>query len=151
MKKILQIIGTIFLLVVASVVGLVSYSYFKAEEYNNTAVPFIKEKIPELSSWNSEVMQKYRAPSTLEISLDENLTQVTTRLTKLGELKSFEEPEFVNIESSAVASNKEQTLATYNILSRYENGDALFTVKLLEVDGGFSLYTFHVTLSDLVE
>jgi hypothetical protein len=144
MKKILQAIIIIFLLIVALIISLVTYSYFKAEQYNNSAVPYIKQKIPELSSWNPEVMKKYIAPDTSQKKTDEYLTILTLRLAELGQLKNFDEPQFVNIESIETLLDGKQTIATYNILTRYENGDANITIRLLEGDDGFKIYTFYV-------
>jgi hypothetical protein len=144
MKKILQAIIIIFLLIVALIISLVTYSYFKAEQYNNSAVPYIKQKIPELSSWNPEVMKKYIAPDTSQKNTDEYLTIITLRLAELGQLKNFDEPQFVNIESIETLLDGKQTIATYNILTRYENGDTNITIRLLEGDDGFKIYTFYV-------
>jgi hypothetical protein len=144
MKKILQAIIIIFLLIVALIISLVTYSYFKAEQYNNSAVPYINQKIPELSSWNPEEMKKYIAPDTSQKNTDEYLTILTLKLAELGQLKNFDEPQFVNIESIETLLDGKQTIATYNILTRYENGDANITMRLLEGDDGFKIYTFYV-------
>jgi hypothetical protein len=144
MKKILQAIIIIFLLIVALIISLVTYSYFKAEQYNNSAVPYINQKIPELSSWNPEVMKKYIAPDSSQKNTDEYLTILTLKLAELGQLKNFDEPQFVNIESIETLLDGKQTIATYNILTRYENGDANITIRLLEGDDGFKIYTFYV-------
>ncbi|MFT7491254.1 MAG: hypothetical protein ACI80S_000836 [Pseudohongiellaceae bacterium] len=144
MKKTLKIVGIVFLLFITLLIILISYSYFKSEQYNNAAIPYIKAKIPELSSWNSEVMEKYLTPKTEENNTSEYLKQSTLQLSTLGQLKNVEEPQFVNIDSEATPLNGKQTIATYNVLSRYENADVTIRIRLLEVDGAFEVYSFYI-------
>ena len=144
MKKTLQIVGIVFLLFITLLIILISYSYFKSEQYNNAAIPYIKAQIPELSSWNSEVMDKYLTPRTEGNNASEYLTQSTLQLSTLGQLTNIEEPQFVNIDSELTPLNGKQTIATYNVLSRYENGDVIIRIRLLEVDGAFEVYSFYI-------
>jgi len=110
-KKFLKIIGIIFLCIIALFGAIATYTYLKSAEYKETAVPYIKEKIPELSLWNPEVAKKYLAPEALEITKDEDLAKLMRWFSKLGNLKSFDEPQFVNVSSSATLSKGQQTIA----------------------------------------
>ena len=149
-KKVLKVIGIIFLCIIALFGAIATYTYMKSAQYEKTAVPYIKEKIPELSSWDPNVAKKYFAPEVLEITKDEDLIRLMRWFSKLGALKGIEEPQFINVSSSATVSNGQQTIASYTILAHYENGDANITIRLLEVENGFKIYQFHISSMALI-
>jgi len=123
----------------------------KSSEYSETAVPYINEKIPELSTWDPEVAKKYLAPGILAETKDEDLEKLMRWFSKLGALQSIEEPQFINVSSNATVANGQQTIATYTIMAHYENGDAAITMRLLEVEGGFKIYQFHLNSNALID
>ena len=144
MKKLLKILGVVFVCLACIVGVFAGYFYIKSAKYEKTAVPYIKEKIPELSTWDPAVSKKYMAPEVLELIKDDELNKLMHWLSKLGRLKGIEEPQFVNVSTSATTEHGKQTIATYNIAAHYENGDANITMRLLEVEGGFQIYQFYV-------
>jgi len=44
-----------------------------------------------------------------------------------------------------------QTIVEYEVDAKYENGDALLNIKLLERDGSFELYSFNLSSEVLLE
>ncbi len=151
MKKVFKVLGIIFLFTIISFGAIGVYTYLKTSEYSKTAVPYIKEKIPKLSSWDLAVAKQYLAPQVLETTKDEDLKKLMRWFSKLGSLKSIEEPQFVNVTSSATVANGKQTIATYTILANYENGVANITMRLLEVEDGFQIYQFHINSNALID
>lgn len=151
MKKVLKVLGIVFLVIVVFFSAIGVYTYLKSSEYSKTAVPYIKEKIHELSSWDSDVAKQYLAPQVLEMTKDEDLDKLMNWFSKLGSLKNIEEPQFVNVTSSATLANGQQTIATYTILANYENGVANITMRLLEVKDGFQIYQFHINSNALMD
>jgi len=150
-KKLLKVLGIIFLSIIVLFGTIGIYTYMKSSEYSETAVPYIKEKIPELSTWDAAVTKKYLAPEILAKTEDEDLEKLMRWFSKLGHLKNIEEPQFVNVSSNVTVSNGQQTIATYTILAHYENGDATITMRLLEIDGGFKIYQFHLNSNALID
>jgi hypothetical protein len=130
---------------------MAAYFYLKSHEYSKTAVPYIKKVIPEISTWDPVVSKKYMAADVLASLKDEDLNKLMHWLSKLGSLKSIEEPSFVNVSTSATVKNGKQTIATYTILAHYEHGDANITMRLLEFNNGFKVYQFNVNSNALIE
>ncbi len=150
MNKVFKILGIIFLLIIILFAGVAAYTYMKSSEYSKTAIPYINEKIPELSTWESSVAKKYLAPEILAKTQDADLERLMRWFSKLGSLKSIEEPQFINVSSITTISSGQQTIVTYTILAHYEKGDATITMRLLEVEGGFQIYQFHLNSNALI-
>jgi len=150
-KTALKVLGIIFLFIIILFGSVGIYTYMKSSEYSETAVPYINEKIPELSTWDHEVAKKHLAPGILAETKDEDLEKLMRWFSKLGALQSIEEPQFINVSSSATIANGQQTIATYTIIAHYENGDAAITMGLLEVEDGFKIYQFHLNSNALID
>ena len=150
MKKFLKILGIIFLSIIVIFALIGGWTYWKSTEYKETAVPYIKENIPRLSGWNAEVVKSLLAPSVLKVTKDEDLEKLMKWFSKLGDLKDIEEPQFVNVTTSATVVHSKQTIVTYSIPAHYQNGDAIITMRLLEVGEGFKVYQFHLASMALI-
>lgn len=151
MKKILKVLGIIFLVIVILIASLFAYTYLKSSEYNEEALPYIEKVIPELSTWNTKILKKYSAPEALANIKDEEFEKLMRWFSKLGNLKSIEKPKFVNFSNYSSLENGQKTILSYTILAHYENGDALIEMSLLEVENGFQVYRFHLNSSALID
>ena len=137
-------LGIIFLSIITFFVAIGAYTYMKQSEYSKTAVPYIKEKIPELSTWDPVIAKKYLVPEVLAETNDDDLEKLMRWFSKLGRLKSIEEPQFVSVSSSVTTKNGQRTMVTYTINTHYENGTAVITMKLLEAEDSFQIYQFQL-------
>lgn len=151
MKKALKILGIIFLAIIIVISSLFAYTYLKSSEYNEEAIPYIEKVIPELSTWNTEIVKKYSAPEALANIKDEELEKLMRWFSKLGNLKSIEKPKFVNFSNYSSLESGQKTILSYNIIAHYENGDALIEMRLLEVENGFQVYRFNLNSSALID
>ncbi|MFV1922553.1 MAG: hypothetical protein ACMZ63_08120, partial [Methylotenera sp.] len=59
MRKFLKVVGIIILSFVLLFVAIGFYVSTKSSEYETTAVPFIHEVIPKISSWDKAIFKKY--------------------------------------------------------------------------------------------
>ena len=150
MKRFLRVLGIIFLGIII-IFGLIGgWTYWKSTKYEETAVPYIKENIPKLSSWNLKITKSLLAPSILEMTTDDDLEKLMKWFSKLGSLKSIEEPQFININTTVTAEHGKQVIVLYNILAHYQNGDATITMRLLETEKGFEVYQFYLNSKALI-
>lgn len=147
-----------FKILIFMVIGIVfifgslgAYLSYKSAKYSETAVPYIKEKIPELSTWKFDVAKSLLAPSIREQTKDEDLKKILKWFSKLGQLEKIDEPQFVKVSKSATTEYGNQTIATYTIHAYYENGDAIITMGLLEVENGYGIFQFHLSSAALIE
>ena len=150
-KKILKGIGITVLVIVLLFIGIGSYTGYKTSEYEETAVPYLKEAVPALSKWDIELSKEYFSSIVFEDTTDEDLAKLFNWLSKLGVLESLEEFEFINLRSGVNTKLGSHKLVTYQTKAHFENGAALITVRLLDKDQVFKVYSFHVNSDALIE
>ena len=151
MKKVLMVFGGIFLVIVLAFAGMGLFAWYKSSQYDDTAVPYIKATIPEISTWNTELIKGYMAPQVLDETTDENFEKIINYLSKLGALITLGEPSFTRIHTGANIESGKQTIVTYTIDAVYENGDAVITMSLLDRGNSFQVYKFHINSMALAE
>lgn len=151
MKKLAIILGSLFSVIVIVVAIVNIYSWHKSRQYQDTAVPYIKAVIPEISKWDMNSLKGHMAPKVLEQTTDEKFTKVIGFFSKLGGLKSFDNPDFVKAYTGSNPEEGTQTIVTYTVEAVYENGDAEITLALLESGSSFKIYKFHIRSIALLE
>ncbi len=151
LKKILKWIGLISLGLIVLFTFVVIFTGYKQSEYEGTAVPYIKKVIPAISEWNPEKAKSLFVPSTPEEAPQEDFEKLFKWFSKLGKLKSLEEPQLQQIYSGATVREGTNTIVTYTVLAHYDNGDAQITIKLLDLGDSFDVYRFNVNSSALIE
>jgi hypothetical protein len=80
----------------------------------------------------------------LKATPEADLEKLLNWLKKLGSLQSFEEPELDNV-ASGFNDNGSYKILTYNIKTRFENGDAKITFRLSDLGSEkFLIQSFNV-------
>ena len=90
-------------------------------------------------------------PEVLAESTEEDFAKIIKYLSKLGSLKSMDEPAFSKIHTGATLDDGKRTYVTYNINAKYENGDAVINIVLLDLGDHFQIYNFHINYMALAE
>ncbi len=150
-KKILKGFGIFILVMVVLVVLVAAYTGYKQSEYSETAVPYIRNVIPKISTWDPQKAKIFFVPGTFDNVSDEDFEKLFKWFSKLGQLKSIEDPQFLSVNSSATTSEGANTIVTYSIEAHYENGDATITIKLLDLNESFEVYSFNVNSMALIK
>lgn len=70
-KTILKFIVILFMLAVLAIGGFVGWFKYEESKYAATAVPYVKQVVPELARWNSQETKKYMSAEALTASSDE--------------------------------------------------------------------------------
>ena len=150
-KELLIILVVVVVAVISAIVGYNIYTQNQADKYDAVAVPYIKTIVPVVSNWNPETIKPLMAPEVLEKIPEEKFNQTMTWFSKLGALQSMAAPVFKKTHSEGKDDKDKQTIVIYDVDAKYENGDALITLQLIERGGSFELYLFNVSSSVLVE
>jgi len=150
-KKVLKWLGIALLGLIALFALLAVYTGYKQSEYNETAVPYIKKVIPKISEWDSDEIKPLFVPSTFDNVSDEDFAKLFKWFSKLGSLKSIDEPQFTQVHSGATVKEGANTIVTYTVLAHYENGDAHISIRLLDLGGSFEIYHFNLNSKALIE
>lgn len=140
MKRKLAILFISLATIAATIIG--GFHYYSAQkeaQYKQTAVPYVKRVIPELSKWDPEITRKYLSAQAKEKYSDDVFNRTIEALSAIGTLQEMGEPQFEEIYSS----NRE-TVISYTVKTKYSKGDAIFTLSLLDSDGNIEVDTFYV-------
>ncbi|MBE0502442.1 MAG: hypothetical protein IBX47_13515 [Desulfuromonadales bacterium] len=151
LKKFFIMIAVWLLTIVSITVGIKLYEKQEGAAYSDKAQPYIEQVIADLSKWDPEITRRLIAPEVLETIPEERVVRVMTLSAKLGELQSMEEPVFKKLYLDEPIDIGIETVLEYDVKAKYANGDAMIALKLLDRDGIFKLYRFHISSDLLVE
>ncbi len=108
---------------------------------------FINYAFPLLSKWNLQDVKPLLAEETVAASSDEELNEVMSVLEdRLGDLKSFETPQPVTLESAVPeqVETRDGKLQHYQFIAYYEAGEAEIDLILHKNQNDSSLYSFNI-------
>jgi hypothetical protein len=140
-KKVFSLACFIVVAAVLIFSGIKFYQHKLVSQYENTAVPYVKMVVPEISKWDSEIIKKYMTADSLSRITQEKMDKILVSLSKLGRLKNMKEPVF---SSKDFTSGVKKILITYNIDVEYENGEAVFSIGLIDEGNDFLVQNFNV-------
>ncbi|GGI71303.1 hypothetical protein [Shewanella gelidii] len=135
------------IMVVAAIllfVGVRIWAGYQAANYDETAKPYMRQAIPEISKWDADVMKSYMAPETLVSISEYDFLTMMNSLKKLGPLISIEDPEFQSVNTVKSRDGVKSVVVTYAIEARYLNGDADLVMALKQKIDGYEVYRFNV-------
>ncbi len=140
MKKF--VIYVLFVFTVA-ISGFYIYKNVQASRYESTAVPYIKQVLPKISTWDPALAREYMAAEVLETVSVEELKNLMGWLSKIGELQSIGDPNFENRSTGGNTDSEQKPVITYSVDARYSTGDATVTISLLDNSGSYEVYHFN--------
>jgi hypothetical protein len=141
-----------WLVIIATVgVGSIVYNHYQGSKYEDNAVPYIKQIIPVVSKWKPTAIRALMVPEVSTEISEDKFTETMTWFSKLGALQSFQEPAFQEVDTGAKTVIGMQTIVEYEIDAKYENGDALINIKLLDRGGSLELYSVNLSSETLLE
>lgn len=110
--------------------------------YQETAIPYIKMVIPQMSKWEVALYKSYLWEKARRPEYDEAFNKTVSRYSKIGALRNIEEPQFLYYDGRVARGSLK--VVTYSVKAHYANGDALITIKLLDTDSGFQVFHFNL-------
>src|SRR5688572_363422 len=81
--------------------ALIGWGLVKRRQYKKTAVPYIRQVFPEMVQWNPLGAKRHMAPQALVGTTDAEFEKLFAWFSRLGKLKNFEEPKFLNVTAGA--------------------------------------------------
>ena len=140
-----------FVTIVVVIIGSIVYDRYQASEYTDTAEPYIRQIIPIVSKWEPAAIRELMVPEVSAEISEDKFAQTMVWFSKLGALQSMEEPDFQGVDTGGKTVIGMQTIVEYEVDAKYENGDALLNIKLLDRNGSFELYSFNLSSEVLLE
>jgi len=151
LKKFFFMLATWFVVIIVVIGGSILYDRYKTSEFDDRAVPYIKEVIPEISQWNPIKTKALMASEVAATISEEKFAQAMDLFSRLGSLQSINEPKFIEVHTGEQGDIGTQTIIEYDIDAEYSNGDATINLKLLFRDGLFQIYNFNFSSEALLE
>ena len=151
LKRILKWIGIFVAGLVILFVLVAVYTGYISAQYNETAVPYIEQAIPIISEWDADKARPYFTSNALEKTSEEDFQKLFHWLSKMGELLSFGEPGFSNVTSGATLNEGPTTIVTYTVPAVYEYGEAMITIRLVDLGDSFEIYYFNFNSTALMD
>lgn len=150
-KKIFKWIGIILAVIILLAILIAVFIGYNAAKYEKTAVPYINEAMPALSTWDPQEFKEYLHPLVSAEITDAEFEKMTKWFAKLGSLVKFDEPQFQSVSKNATTELGGHTIIHYQFNSEYQNGTALITIQLIEKDDQLSIYNFNLNSNALIE
>lgn len=151
LKKLFLFVTIWFVAVMAVIAGSVLYNQYQSSEYDAIAGPYIREIIPEISKWDPAKTRALMAPEVSATIPEKNFVQAMDWFSRLGALQNMEDPKFVQLHENVQTDTGNLTIVVYDINAKYENGDAVISLKLLDKGETLEIYRFDFSSAILVK
>ncbi|MDA3903340.1 MAG: hypothetical protein PF441_07840 [Desulfuromusa sp.] len=122
------------------------YGSMQSSQYDGTAVPYIMETLPKISTWDPEIVKQLMAPEVLKTVSAENLANILAALADIGELQSIGDATFKNKSTDGTGGNVQlinEPVITYEVEAQYSTGDAKVIISMIDRGGSYEIYHFN--------
>ncbi len=147
MKKVLTILGGVFLILLLGVAVFVGYAAYQGQALDASSKAYVEQNVPPIvSTWSKDELLKRSSPQMLEMARKnpEDLDRLFLRLSKLGSLQSLGEVKGDSSVSYTTRDGKTVT-ASYVANARFEKGSARITVRIIQLSGNWQFLFFNVS------
>lgn len=146
MKKVLVVLGSIFLVLVVAFAAFVGYAAYTGSGLDKSSKAYVDANLPPiLSTWSKDELLKRSSSQLLKIINDkpEQLQQLFEKLSKLGALQHYDGSKGeANVFFDA--SKGKITTAAYVADATFEHGEAHIVVRLVQTSGQWQILLFNV-------
>jgi hypothetical protein len=129
------------------VAGLVLYAVWfdiKADRYDETAVPYLRAAIPELTSWRYERLDPLlSAEARLDFG-NKKMRDAYRGFERLGELVSMEKPQYLGHAPSANLVQGGIEIVDYQVEVQFTSGPATIKLRLLADGESYHIHHFGI-------
>lgn len=145
MKKVFEILGMIFAVVLVIVVIAAVILIPRALKLNNEATAYVQGAVPKIvEHWNPQELSSRATFELLTAMKSQGETnQLFLMFGKLGALKHLEPPKGA-INSSVYTGRGVMTVGNYTIQGEFENGSATIQIQVQLAGNTWRINGFHV-------
>ncbi|MDD1781174.1 hypothetical protein LRP49_08140 [Enterovibrio sp. ZSDZ35] len=140
MRQALKVIGITLGILYLLFAVFVIWSRISIEEAQKKAIPFVTESMPLIGNWNFDEFAFLLTPGALDTFRSERGQKITAYMSKIGELKAFNEPEVLNVSSST----EDIDTVTLKVDAEFENGLGTVMIVLIETESGYLIHRIHL-------
>jgi len=150
-KKFFFMLAIWLVAILTIIVGSGIHDKYLSSDYDDAARPYIEKAVTQISTWDPDSTRALMVPEIAANIPEEKFTRGMAWFSRLGALKSMDEPEFEKAYVDQKTELGNQTIIEYNTDAKYANGDATINIKLLDRDGHYEIYSFNFSSETLIE
>jgi len=129
--------------------GSIFYNSYQGSQYEANAVPYVKEIIPIISEWDAGKIRELMAEENLAMIPEGNFAKAMNLFSKLGTLETVKEPKFEEVVDDERDPSAPRTLVTYKVPVTFSNGEAEYTIQLIDRGDHLQLFNFNISSETL--
>jgi hypothetical protein len=150
MKKVLIVLGVLFLALITVVAALIGYVAYTGNKLDASSKAYVDESVPAIvTSWSKEELIKRASPLLRQKASDADIDQLFTTLSsKLGNFKSYDGAKGQS-NMSYTSEEGQVTTASYVANASFQNGKTEIQIKLIRNSDSWQIVGFHVELTPL--
>ena len=143
-KGLFKFIGIGILFLTILIVIAVIWGSSKQSAVEELTLPYIENNLNTLLSWETSKIALLMDKSVADEIEPEHFKATINYLSKLGEFRASESPQFINMTSSATTELGAHSLITYQIPSIFENGTGVVTLSLMVREEAITVHTLRI-------
>jgi hypothetical protein len=144
MKKVLEILGLVFLIVIIAAAGVFGYIAYSQKKLTASSRQFIDESIPKIvTDWDKNELISRSSPQLLEkIESTDTVDKLFGNLKGFGSLKSISDAE--GGATYFLSQKNKKATANYKITAEFEKGTAVISANLIQIGAEWKYLRFQV-------
>ncbi len=107
--------------------------------------------MPIVASWDFERLKPLLTPESLETFETDRGQKIYKMFSKLGQLKSFDEPKFLGAKTGASVGAGAYDIVNFTMLGHFESGDALFTITLATNNDSYLIHYININSDAFIQ
>jgi hypothetical protein len=141
----------VLFVVTCAVSAFFVYTNMQSSQYEDTAVPYIRQILPIISTWDPVLAKDYMATEVLARVTPAELESLMLTLSQIGELKSIDKVKFKNKASGENVTLDKYPLVSYTLETQYTSGRVKVTISLLDKGDSFEVFHFNFQTAALTQ
>jgi len=123
--------------------ALYVYTSKQEDNYAQTAVPWMEQNLPEITTWEIDQTWNRLAPEAKAIIDRRQLDAILNQYELMGIYQGMENPEFSRL-ASALSLFSGDAKINYSAKLHFSNADAILTITLVQRQGEFMIYNMNM-------
>jgi|SRR5262245_12727048 len=150
MKKLLIVLGIVFIVLLVGIAGLIGYAAFTGSRLDKESKAYVDAAVPAIvSSWNEQELLRRASPEFQKAASSSDVERLFRWLRTLGRLQKYEGAQGESITSVTQQTGK-VIYARYSAKAFFDAGEANIEVGLIKHGDQWQIGRFNVTSPALV-
>lgn len=116
-----------------------------------TSSQYVEDVIPQITTWNLKYFKGYLSERAIAFYQRDIGDRQMQKQSRLGKLKSFDKPKFINEIRKYRNNGKPIDSIAYNVSAKFESGNATLVFLIKREDGKYKVDRFDVIADILME